>query len=98
MDMWDVLGIEETGDKDELKTAYRNKLRTVNPEDDQEGFMRLRKAYEEALKYIETSENESSKSVDRDERFPFEYSEDCYVKQDSIVSVLSGCTRNAAHS
>ena len=78
MDMWDVLGIEETGDKNELKTAYRNKLRTVNPEDDQEGFMRLRKAYEEALKFVETSENESSESTDRDERFPFDYSEDCY--------------------
>ncbi len=35
MDIWSVLGIEETKDKDILKTAYREKLKKVKPEDDQ---------------------------------------------------------------
>ena len=49
MDKWIVLGIEKTDDEDAVKAAYRKKLATVNPEDDSEGFMELRKAYEDAL-------------------------------------------------
>lgn len=43
-----ILGIEETKDEALIKQAYRAKLVTVNPEDDPEGFKRLRTAYEEA--------------------------------------------------
>lgn len=50
MNIWDILGCDETKDKDILKTAYRAKLKSVNPEDDSEGFMRLRQAYEEAIR------------------------------------------------
>lgn len=50
MDIWKVLGIEPTKDKDTLKKVYRVKLTAVNPEDDPEGFMELRKAYEEAVR------------------------------------------------
>lgn len=50
MDKWLVLGIEKTKDKDEIKKAYRRRLIKVNPEDDSEGFMQLREAYEEAIK------------------------------------------------
>lgn len=49
MNIWDILGCDETKDKEKLKTAYRGKLKNVNPEDDSEGFMKLRRAYEEAL-------------------------------------------------
>ncbi len=73
MDIWSVLGIEETKDKDILKTAYREKLKKVNPEDDQEGFMQLREAYEEALKLsdFDDSLNDASKERQGDEDFPF---------------------------
>ncbi len=54
--IWKVLGIEETRDENGIKQAYRNKLTLVNPEDDAEGFMKLRKAYEEALEFIKTEE------------------------------------------
>ena len=50
MDKWLVLGIKETKDKNLIKEAYMERLSIYNPEDDAEGFQRLRAAYEEALK------------------------------------------------
>lgn len=49
MDKWNILGMDKTKDKQKIQAAYRSKLVFVNPEDDAEGFMKLRKAYEEAL-------------------------------------------------
>lgn len=49
MSIWDVLGIEKTKDKEAIRNAYREKLVHVNPEENQQGFMELRKSYEEAL-------------------------------------------------
>lgn len=51
-----VLGIEATKEERALKNAYREKLASTNPEDDPEGFKRLRKAYEEACKYAAGAE------------------------------------------
>lgn len=46
-----ALEIPETRDENEIRAAYRRLLTGVNPEDDPEGFKRLRGAYEEALTY-----------------------------------------------
>ncbi len=54
--IWKILEIEETKDEEIIKQAYREKLRFVNPEDDQEGFMELRQAYEEAIAYANRAE------------------------------------------
>ena len=43
-----ILEIEKTKDKQVIQDAYRRLLVKVNPEDDPEGFKRLREAYEEA--------------------------------------------------
>lgn len=43
-----ILGIAETKDESVIKTAYMALLRQTNPEDDPDGFKRLREAYEEA--------------------------------------------------
>ncbi|MCC8027872.1 MAG: tetratricopeptide repeat protein [Clostridium sp.] len=55
-----VLEIPQTKDENKIRGAYRRLLAGVNPEDDPEGFKRLRGAYEEALTYSKTpDENES---------------------------------------
>ena len=58
MSIWKVLEIKETKDKDAILNAYREKLITVNPEEDQKGFMELRKAYEEAIRLADKSDEE----------------------------------------
>lgn len=63
MNIWDVLKIEQTKDKDALKKAYRMRLSSVNPEDDPEGFMELRKAYEEAVHLADQTEEEFDVAV-----------------------------------
>lgn len=60
MEIWQILGIEPTKDKTELKTVYREKLSKVNPEDDPEGFKELRSAYEEAMRLADVDEGEQS--------------------------------------
>lgn len=49
MNAWDELGIAATADLRQIKLAYAARLKQVHPEDDAEGFQRLRGAYEWAL-------------------------------------------------
>lgn len=57
-DIFAVLGIAETKDEAQIRAAYRDKLITVNPEDNPEGFKLLREAYEEALNYARRPEED----------------------------------------
>lgn len=59
-----VLGIEKTRDKGKIRDAYRRILQQVNPEDDPEGFKRLRETYEAALKYADTPDQEMQPPTD----------------------------------
>ncbi len=62
--IWKILEIEKTRDEEEIKRAYREKLRFVNPEDDQEGFKELRGAYEEAMKYAALGDVEEDEQIE----------------------------------
>ena len=55
IEIFQVLGIEETKDEKRIKNAYRGMLSVTNPEDDPEGFKRLRTAYEEACRLAKDS-------------------------------------------
>ncbi len=59
--IWKILGIEETKEESVIKQAYRKKLTLVNPEDNAQDFMKLRKAYEEALQFIKMEETGEDK-------------------------------------
>ena len=65
MDKWKILGIDKTKDKEIIKEAYRNRLVYVNPEDDSENFMKLRGAYEEALRESE-ADTEKEEPAEKD--------------------------------
>lgn len=47
MTPWHILGIEPTQDLREIKRAYAQLLKTTRPEDDPQGFQRLRDAFEQ---------------------------------------------------
>lgn len=65
-EIFQVLGIEETKDENLIKRAYREKLAVTNPEDNPEGFKRLRSAYEEACNLVHEPEQETEEE-ERDE-------------------------------
>ena len=52
-DIWNILGLEPTRDVSAIRRAYAQQARQCHPEDDPEGFMRLRKAYQAALSWAE---------------------------------------------
>jgi|GEM_PF-1363212 len=53
MSNWMILGIAATDDREAIKKAYMEQLSKYNPEDDPEGFGRLRAAYEQVLKELD---------------------------------------------
>lgn len=56
--VFQILGLSETKDEGEIRQAYLSLLKGTNPEDDPEGFKRLREAYEEALRLSKQREEE----------------------------------------
>lgn len=55
-EIFSILKLERTKEEAQIRGAYLALLRETNPEDDPEGFKRLRMAYEEALAYARTEE------------------------------------------
>lgn len=50
---WDELGLESDADRRTVKRAYARKLKKTRPDEDPEGFQKLRQAYEIALHLVE---------------------------------------------
>ena len=57
--IWTTLGIEPTKDVSAIKRAYAEKAKTCHPEEDPEGFLKLRNAYRAALDYAGGGEEAS---------------------------------------
>jgi hypothetical protein len=69
MRIWDILDIEVTKDVSVIKRAYAKKLKIYHPEDDAEGYQRLREAYESAIiraKYPDDDEDDYFEQDDDD--------------------------------
>ncbi len=67
MNWWNVLEISYDSDIKEIKKAYAKLLKVHNPEDDAEGYQRLRKAYDEGIKYVkrrDKNKNNETESLD----------------------------------
>ena len=56
--MFSILDIDPTKDENAIRDAYRKRLPFTNPEDDPTAFMQLRGAYERALVYAKTEDEE----------------------------------------
>lgn len=61
MTIWQVLQIEKTTNKKEIKKAYAKLLKIYHPEDDPENFKALQEAYQQAIKYA--NDNKNTKTV-----------------------------------
>ena len=51
MDCWEILQIAPTGDERAIRRAYAKLLKSTRPDDDAEGYQRLREAFDEALSH-----------------------------------------------
>lgn len=74
-----VLEIEKTKDKEVIRDAYRKLLVKTNPEDDPEGFKRLRAAYETANAYADRQEEEEKEKPQTEVEKWMERVEDVYA-------------------
>lgn len=64
VEIFQVLGIETTKDEGAIRNAYREKLLMTNPEDDPEGFKKLREAYEKACAYVKQADKKEQGKPD----------------------------------
>lgn len=53
MSPWGLLGLKPGADRADIRRAYARLLKSTNPEDDAEGFMRLREAHDAALAQLQ---------------------------------------------
>lgn len=60
MTCWDVLGLPPDADSRTIKRQYATLLKKTRPDDDAEGFQRLREAYEEALNWQQWAQQEQA--------------------------------------
>lgn len=56
MNLWEILGLEPTRDLRAIRKAYASKAARCSPEDDPEGFLQIRRAYEEACAWARGQE------------------------------------------
>ncbi|WP_162011884.1 J domain-containing protein [Streptococcus sp. S784/96/1] len=67
--IWDVLGIGQTTNQEQIKVAFAEKLKQYHPEDDPEGFKALQQAYKKAMAEAKGSRNRSTRQQRQSEQF-----------------------------
>jgi hypothetical protein len=90
MTIWQELGIDPTADSAVIKSAYASRLKVTRPDEDPDGFQRLRAAYGAALRLAglrELSAVSTSQSVIDDERIEPERAPD-YPPKPGVAEAL----------
>lgn len=59
MNWWEILEIPYDSNLKTIKKAYAKLLKIYNPEDDAEGYQRLREAYDTAIKYVKNNKKQN---------------------------------------
>lgn len=77
--IWDVLQIEVTKDKKEIKRAYARLSREIHPEEKPEEFRRLYDAYQKALRYASSDEKPEGYTED------FEAGPETETKEEGVL-------------
>ena len=73
--IWEILGIEPTDNKHEIRAAYATKSKLYHPEEEPEEFVKLNTAYQAALKYKADSALEDCNNNDTNEEYNSENDE-----------------------
>lgn len=92
MNIWHELEIAATTDLRSIKRAYSAKLKLTQPEDDPDGFQRLRAAYEQALANAQYSQSSATPS-----KTLFTHSSDIEVSSRSTNQQSTHNTENSEH-
>lgn len=90
---WAVLGLTEDADIRAVKRRYAMLLRETRPDEDQQGFQKLRTAYEAALEKLRTNSlSISVRPVERDTMGGLEHAPDCEILDwsDEALSASNG--------
>ncbi|MGT2753841.1 J domain-containing protein [Streptococcus ovis] len=88
--IWEILGIEWTDDLKRIKKAYAEKIKTVHPEENPEGFKALQTAYRDAIalsKNKQLKRSYQSSSFEQIVDNPFEK-----VDNESLTNPISEAT------
>ena len=72
MNCWEVLGIEPTQNKKEIKKAYAKLLKQYHPEENPEEFKQIQEAYQQCLHSEQDIESVSYKQEERTENMEIE--------------------------
>ena len=72
MNCWEVLGIEPTQNKKEIKKAYAKLLKQYHPEENPEEFKQIQEAYQQCLHPEQDIESVSYKQEERTENMEIE--------------------------
>lgn len=81
-DCWDILGIEPTKEKREVRSAYAARSRMWHMEENPEEFARLNQAYQEALAYASAGEGRRGPEQGISVSYPQEVSGQDMTQQD----------------
>ena len=80
MNAWEILGIEPTSDKKEIKKAYARLLKQYHPEENPEEFKQIQAAYQQCLHQDQEIESVSFEQNKQDIK-----TQPISIKEDTIV-------------